>query len=225
MLTVILADECVPYVAALRYKESGLRKRAQWEQVWQLQRNEDRTGEALGIPVPLKFSANDFRHASYWSLRGGLDIPRERFVSYPGAVAEVDSPLIGWSGWSDTDRVLALLDLVGVLQQQPQPSIDQVVPLLAGIQELIPWVRQWEDLEGLGADLGHAETYQHELDDRRTAFAQHSRLDLLAAAEARTALTNSHKLAVVTSDARRRTETHEQSDEGQPQSVGRYPFL
>ncbi|WP_218669979.1 BREX-2 system adenine-specific DNA-methyltransferase PglX [Streptomyces tsukubensis] len=170
VLVAILVDEHVPYVSALRYKESGLRKRAQWEQVWQLQRNEDRTGEALGIPVPPKFSAADFRHASYWSLRGSLDIPRERFVSYPGAIAEGDNLLIGWSGWSDTDRVLVLLDLVGVLQQQRQPRVDQIAPLLAGIQELIPWVRQWEALTERGPNLVHAETYQRELDDLRTDF-------------------------------------------------------
>ncbi|MEV7871762.1 BREX-2 system adenine-specific DNA-methyltransferase PglX [Streptomyces sp. NPDC088124] len=170
VLAAILADEHVPYVSALRYKESGLRKRAQWEQVWELQRSEDRTGEALGIPVPPKFSAADFRYASYWSLRGSLDIPRERFVSYPGAVADGDGLLIGWSGWSDTDRVHVLLDLVGVLRQQSHPSVHQIAPLLAGIQELIPWIRQWQALAGPGADLDHAEAFQREFDGLRTAL-------------------------------------------------------
>ncbi|GAA2996654.1 BREX-2 system adenine-specific DNA-methyltransferase PglX [Streptomyces lactacystinicus] len=170
VLAAILADEHVPYVAALRYKESGLRKRAQWEQVWQLQRSEDRTGEALGIPIPPKFSAADFRHASYWSLRRSLDVPRERFVSYPDVVAEGGSLLIGWSGWSDSDRIRVLLDLVGALQQPPQPSVDQIAPLLVAIQELIPWVRQWEALTEPRPDLVHAETYQRKLDDLCTAF-------------------------------------------------------
>ncbi|MFI5774071.1 BREX-2 system adenine-specific DNA-methyltransferase PglX [Streptomyces sp. NPDC051658] len=170
VLAAILADEHAPYVSALRYKESGLRKRAQWEQVWQLQRSEDRTGEALGIPVPPKFSAADFRHASYWSLRGSLDIPRERFVSYPGAIAEGDGLLIGWSGWSDTDRVRVLLDLVGMLQEQAHPRVHEIAPLLAGIQELIPWVRQWEVSTESEPDVDRAETYQRELDDLRTAY-------------------------------------------------------
>ncbi|MFC5953566.1 BREX-2 system adenine-specific DNA-methyltransferase PglX [Streptomyces pratens] len=170
VLMAILADEHVPYVSALRYKESGLRKHAQWEQVWQLQRSEDRTGEALGIPVPPKFSAVDFRRTSYWSLRGSLDIPRERFVSYPDLVGEGDSLLIGWSGWSDTDRVLVLLDLVAVLQQQPRPSVHRIVPLLVGIQELIPWVSQWEAPTESGRGLGHAGTYRSELDRLREVF-------------------------------------------------------
>ncbi|MEU8506140.1 BREX-2 system adenine-specific DNA-methyltransferase PglX [Streptomyces brevispora] len=170
VLATILINDHVPYVSALRYRESGLRKRAQWEQVWQLQRSEDRTGQALGIPVPPKFSAVDFRHVSYWSLRGNLDIPRERFISYPGLVAKRESLLLGWSGWSDTQRVLVLLDLVGVLQQQPQPSVHQITPLLVGIQELIPWVRQWEGLTEPGQGLDHVGPYQGELDSLRTAF-------------------------------------------------------
>ncbi|WP_454198475.1 BREX-2 system adenine-specific DNA-methyltransferase PglX [Nocardia sp. Marseille-Q1738] len=170
VLAAILINEHVPYVGALRYKESGLRKRAQWEQVWQLQRSEDRTGQALGIPVPPKFSASDFRHPSYWSHRGKLDIPRERFVSYPDLATKEKSLLLGWSGWNDTDRVHVLLDLVGMLQRQPRPSAYQIAPLLVGIQELIPWVRQWEGLADPGRGLDYVGQYQRELDSLRIAF-------------------------------------------------------
>jgi hypothetical protein len=39
---VILVDgEAVPFLPVLRYKESGLRNRAVWEQTWELQRRED----------------------------------------------------------------------------------------------------------------------------------------------------------------------------------------
>ncbi|MER6499620.1 BREX-2 system adenine-specific DNA-methyltransferase PglX [Streptomyces sp. NPDC001455] len=51
VLAEIIAVEHVPHLAALRYKDSGLRKREQWEQVWDLQREEDRTGKRLDIPV------------------------------------------------------------------------------------------------------------------------------------------------------------------------------
>ncbi|MEU6628826.1 BREX-2 system adenine-specific DNA-methyltransferase PglX [Streptomyces parvus] len=170
VLTAILADEHVPYAPALRYKESGLRKRADWEQVWRLQRSEDRTGESLGIPVPPKFRAADFRQAHYWPLRGSLDIPRERFVSYPKAVGEQSSLLLGWSGWSDSDRVLVLLDLVAALEQQGRPSLHEVAPLLGGIRELIPWVHQWETATASDSDFGQAERYQGELDDLCAAY-------------------------------------------------------
>ena len=53
--------EHVPFLAALRYKDTGLRKRAQWERTWDLQREEDATGNRLDIPVPPKYTSADFR--------------------------------------------------------------------------------------------------------------------------------------------------------------------
>jgi uncharacterized protein DUF7008 len=42
----------------------------------------------------------DFLKSSYWRHRGKLDVPKERFVSYPGAGRDGDpSLLIGWAGW------------------------------------------------------------------------------------------------------------------------------
>ncbi|WP_227870080.1 BREX-2 system adenine-specific DNA-methyltransferase PglX, partial [Streptomyces otsuchiensis] len=99
-LTEVIADQHVPYLAAMRYKDSGLRKRAQWEEVWAQQREEDRTGERLDIPVPPKYTSADFLRTSYWSNRGKLDVPKERFVSFPEAGPDSDSTLmLGWAGW------------------------------------------------------------------------------------------------------------------------------
>ncbi|MFI7013477.1 DUF7008 domain-containing protein [Streptomyces sp. NPDC050164] len=66
VLAAVIEPEHVPYLAALRYKESGLRKRAQWERVWDQQREEDRTGERLAIKVPPKYTSADFLKHSYW---------------------------------------------------------------------------------------------------------------------------------------------------------------
>ena len=111
-LASLLADEHVPYLAALRYKPSGLRKRAEWEKTWALQRRED-AGEDVGtIPVPPKYGTGDFVKTSYWSHRGKLDVPKERFVSYPHAERENDpSLLLGWAGWDHGEQALALLML------------------------------------------------------------------------------------------------------------------
>lgn len=100
-LTQVLQDvidaEHVPYLAAHRYKDTGLRKRAQWEDVWEQQREEDRTGERLNIPVPPKYTSADFLKQSYWSNRGKLDVAKERFVSYPDASPGSDPTLLlGW---------------------------------------------------------------------------------------------------------------------------------
>nr|WP_037681331.1 hypothetical protein [Streptomyces griseus] len=54
VLAAVIDAEHVPYLAAHRYKDTGLRKRAQWEQVWEQQREEDRTGQRLDIKVPPK---------------------------------------------------------------------------------------------------------------------------------------------------------------------------
>ncbi|WP_245226714.1 BREX-2 system adenine-specific DNA-methyltransferase PglX [Streptomyces smyrnaeus] len=179
VLTALLATEHVPCVSALRYNESGLRKRAQWEQVWELQRNEDRTGEALGIPVPPKFTMLDFRRSAYWSHRGSLDIPRERFLSYPEDATEEGGLLLGWSGWNETDRVRVLLDLISALDQRPNRTVYQLTPLLAGLQELLPWVRQWEAHHDTGLHSSHAEEFQNRLDDLRTSYGL-SRHDVAA---------------------------------------------
>ncbi|WP_221448295.1 BREX-2 system adenine-specific DNA-methyltransferase PglX [Saccharothrix violaceirubra] len=140
----IVADQHVPYLAALRYKDSGLRKRAEWENVWELQREEDRTGRQLDIPVPSKYGSGDFRRASYWSQRGKLDVPKERFVSYPDANPDSDPTLLlGWAGWDHRDQAQAIVNVVNDRVDQSGWDSDRITPLLAGLLELLPWVRQW----------------------------------------------------------------------------------
>ena len=105
-------DQAVPYLAALRYTEAGLRKRAEWEKVWDLQRRED-AGETVTIPVPPKYTNKDFVKTSYWQARGKLDVPKERFISYPGCEAGADTSLvIGWAGWDHAEQARALARLL-----------------------------------------------------------------------------------------------------------------
>jgi hypothetical protein len=144
----LLDGEGVPYLAALRYKPSGLEKRAAWVHTWDLQRRED-AGETLDgpIPVPPRFVDKDFIDAATWQRRKALDLPKERFVSYPGAGRDNDtSALLGWAGWDHAEQALALAGLVddridkdGWDQSRP----DKLVPMLAGLSEIAPWVRQW----------------------------------------------------------------------------------
>ena len=86
-LTDLLDPEAIPYLAALRLKDPGLRKFAEWQNTWALQRRED-AGETVTIPVPPKYTSGDFRKPSYWRARGKLDVPKERFIAYPGAGRE-----------------------------------------------------------------------------------------------------------------------------------------
>ncbi|MBK3582360.1 BREX-2 system adenine-specific DNA-methyltransferase PglX [Streptomyces sp. MBT57] len=150
VLAAVIEAEHVPYLAALRYKDSGLRKREQWEHVWKQQREEDETGERLDIKVPPKYTGADFLKHSYWSNRGKLDVPKERFVSYPGASTDNDpSLLLGWAGWNHRDQAEALVNLLIDRSSVDGWSEDdpRFVPLLAGLQEIMLWVHQWYDAD------------------------------------------------------------------------------
>ncbi|MER5650684.1 BREX-2 system adenine-specific DNA-methyltransferase PglX [Streptosporangium sp. NPDC002524] len=144
VLKTIIADQHVPYLVAFRYSEAGLRKRAQWEEVWDRQRQEDESGERLDIPVPPKYTGSDFTAKSFFDLRGKLDVPKERFFSYPQAGPDGDeSLLIGWAGWDHGEQGLALARLIAGRVDGDGWSRERVVPLLAGLAEIMPWVWQW----------------------------------------------------------------------------------
>ena len=142
-LVRLLADEAVPYLAAYRYKDSGLRKREAWEETWRLQRRED-VGEKVGpIAVPPKYTSADFRKVSYWQARGNLDVAKERFILYPHAGRETDpTQLLGWAGWDHAQQSLALSLIIGDREKDGWDD-DRLVPLVAGLAELQPWVEQW----------------------------------------------------------------------------------
>ncbi|WP_214403726.1 BREX-2 system adenine-specific DNA-methyltransferase PglX [Pseudonocardia lacus] len=169
VLESVVADEHVPFLAALRYKDPGLVKRAEWERTWELQREEDRTGKNLQIPVPPKYKPTDFRKPSYWAQRGKLDVPKERFVSYPGASPDADPTLLlGWAGWDHKDQAQALVNLVNDRASQAGWDTDRLTPLLAGLDELLPWVHQWHGEYDAEWDGIPAEEYQAYLDEQRT---------------------------------------------------------
>ncbi|KAF4405361.1 BREX-2 system adenine-specific DNA-methyltransferase PglX [Streptomyces lycii] len=172
VLKAVIEPEHVPYLSALRYKESGLRKRAQWEHVWEQQREEDRTGQRLEIKVPPKYTGADFLKHSYWSHRGKLDVPKERFISYPGAEPDADpSLLLGWAGWNHREQAEALANLLHdrVDKEGWDPDDPRFVPLLAGLQEVMPWVRQWYDEYDEDWEGNPAEEFQTVLNTGRTA--------------------------------------------------------
>lgn len=141
----LLSEEHVPFVSALRYKSAGLKKHADWEQVWERQREEDAAADEPAkrkvreqTPVPPKYTSADFVKPSFWRARGKLDVPKERFVSY-GTVSAQSPGLYGWAGWNHLEQALALASYI----QQAGLSDDEVVPYLAGLLELQPWLEQW----------------------------------------------------------------------------------
>lgn len=146
LVTELVLNEAVPFLPILRYKDSGLRKRSAWERTWALQRLED-AGETVGeIPVPPGYAAADFQQTSFWRLRGKLDVPKERFILYPHAQREADpTPVIAWAGWNHLLQAQALASYFIHMRDNEGWSPERLTPLLAGLLELSPWLKQWHN--------------------------------------------------------------------------------
>lgn len=97
--------------------------------MWPLQRRED-AGDELDVPVLPKYAQADFRGPAYWRARGKLDVPNERFISYPQAGRDGDPTLmIGWAGW---DQARALARMVRERIDQEARGPERLAPLVAG---------------------------------------------------------------------------------------------
>lgn len=166
LLKRLILDQAVPFLPSQRYKKSGLKRRREWEKVWELQRQEDaidrrtklakdhpdylseKTAEALKvkevgkIPKPPNYRQSDFINGPIYSLRGKLDVPRERFTLYPGAESAEGSPRISWAGLDHQQRARALANhYFEAKSAGATPETLQL--LLAGLLDLLPWLRQW----------------------------------------------------------------------------------
>jgi len=153
LVVELVTSESMPLLPTQRYTESGIRKRAQWEGIWALQRGED-AGESVGsIPVPPKYRSSDFQRADFWRLRGGLDVPKERWVSFPGCERGADGSLvIAWAGWDHLQQATALATYYLDMKENEGWQAERLQPLLAGLLELIPWLKQWHN--DYNADAG-----------------------------------------------------------------------
>jgi hypothetical protein len=116
------------------------------EDTWALQRRED-AGENVGrIPVPPKYQIKDFLKADCWRLRGSLDVPKERWVSYPGCERGADGSLvIAWAGWNHLQQAAALGGYYTEMKDNEGWEPARLQPLLAGLLELVPWLEQWHN--------------------------------------------------------------------------------
>lgn len=168
----LVISEAIPSLPGQRYKEAGLRKREQWEHTWAQQRQEDAivarltagmTADARQNPVlkqairsevrkdvgeilvPPKYTSGDFQKSSYWRMRGKVDVPKERWISYPGAERSVDPTLvIGWAGWDHLQQAQALAAHYERLKSDG--AVDtQLARVLASLHQLIPWLLQWHN--------------------------------------------------------------------------------
>jgi hypothetical protein len=166
----LVEADSVPLLPVLRYKPSGLRKRSAWEQTWALQRQEDaidaRTKlpkhdprsltelqarelkrQQIGeIPVPPKYTSSDFTTSTSWRLRGKLDVPKERWVSFPHCEGADGLLVIAWAGYDHLQLARAISGYYVDIQERLGGHDDpRLVPLLACLIELLPWLKQWHN--------------------------------------------------------------------------------
>ena len=173
LVAELVAAENVPLPPVLRYKPSGLRKRAEWEKTWELQRQEDAIDARTDLPeddpqylteiqaselkrreigdisVPPKYKSSDFVStggARYWRLRGKLDVPKERWVSFPHCEGEDGTLVIAWAGYDHLQLARAVsahyVDIQERLGGRDDPRLE---PLLVCLIELLPWLKQWHN--------------------------------------------------------------------------------
>lgn len=159
----LVEAESVPLLPVLRYKDTGLRKRAEWERTWELQREEDRltprrqdakekeqdlsaSAPLREIPIPPKYPSSDFQSSTYWRLRGKLDVPKERWVSFPHCEGEDGTLMIAWAGYDHLQLARAISAYYVDVQERLGGRDDpRRVPLLACLVELLPWLKQWHN--------------------------------------------------------------------------------
>jgi hypothetical protein len=203
----LIDAESVPCLPVLRYKPSGMDKRAAWERTWDLQRIEDavdalfdelntkarrheeikieipsclrafvfkeiedsakylteavkqgfdltivkpvmeaakraKQRAAGDIPVPPKYTSGDFLSSNFWRLRGKLDVPKERWVSFPHCEGEDGTLVIAWAGYDHLQLVRAIAERY---EHAKEHEGRKLLPLLACIGQLIPWLKQWHN--------------------------------------------------------------------------------
>ena len=97
------------------------------------------------VPPP-KYRSADFLKPTYWRLRRALDVPKERFVSFPQMSRDSDpSLLVGWAGWDALELCQAVAAYCAeVIEQEGWPPA-RMIPLLAVLQENLPWLKQWHN--------------------------------------------------------------------------------
>lgn len=143
LVAELVTSESVPLLPVLRYKPTGLRKREVWETTWDLQRKED-AGEHVGeIKVPPKYTSADFQTSDYWRLHGKLDVPKERWISFPHCETDSDQSLVvGWAGWDHLQQATALIAYYDARKRDGWDA-KRLTPLLAGLDQMLPWIHQW----------------------------------------------------------------------------------
>jgi hypothetical protein len=109
----------------------------------------ERCSLTASISVPPKYTSADFIStggARYWSLRGKLDVPKERWISFPHCEGPDGTLVICWAGYDHLQQAQAISAHYVRVQTEFGGSDDpRLIPLLASLIELLPWLKQWHN--------------------------------------------------------------------------------
>jgi hypothetical protein len=170
LVTELVEAESVPLLPVLRFQPSGIRKRIEWERTWNIQREEDVIDTRIKLPkedpqyltdlqaqdlkrhqigdilVPPKYTTDDFASSTYWQLRGKLDVPKERWINFPHCEGPAGMLIIAWAGYDHLQLARAISAYYVDIQERLGGRDDpRLVPLLACLLELLPWLKQWHN--------------------------------------------------------------------------------
>lgn len=98
------------------------------------------------ISAPPKYASADFLKSDYWRLRGKLDVPKELWISFPHCEGPDGTPVIAWAGYNHLQLATAIGQYYQRVKDEFGGSDDsRLVPLLACLIELLPWLKQWHN--------------------------------------------------------------------------------
>jgi hypothetical protein len=75
--------------------------------------------------------------------------------------------LLGWAGWDHREQAHALVTLIEERSTADGWDASRLTPLLAGLAEIMPWVRQWHAESDDRFGISPAEAYEAYLVDQR----------------------------------------------------------
>ena len=84
--------------------------------------------------------------ACYRKLRGKLDVPKERWLSFPHCEGPDGLPVIAWAGYNPLQLAQAISTYYMDVKERFGGTGDaRLTPLLASLIELLPWLKQWHN--------------------------------------------------------------------------------
>ena len=108
---------------------------------------------AIGdIPVPPKYTSADFLSSNFWRLRGKLDVPKERWVSFPHCEGEDGTLVIAWAGYDHLQLARAIAERY---EQAKEHEGRKLVPLLACYRATDPLAQTVAQRTGPGIRDAH----------------------------------------------------------------------